>query len=161
MALMGCGRLAACKTLAGKWSLLLCRPMRVTWGDILAHVGHRPTSAEIRVDVRARQARRKALKPLLSELFLPYNLPDVLLTKVLTWVGHDQIHRRGNYYIYQKDELLTNATAKLLLEYGEDEFEVPRPGIVYHIVWRTRLKVAFVRGSSSRTRSATATSPSS
>ena len=57
--------------------------MRVTWGDILAHVGHRPTSAEIRVDVRARQARRKALKPLLSELFLPYNLPDVLLTKVL------------------------------------------------------------------------------
>ena len=161
MALMGCGRLAACKTLAGKWSLLLCRPMCVTWGDILAHVGHRPTSAEIRVDVRARQARRKALKPLLSELFLPYNLPEVLLTKVLTWVGHDQIHRRGNYYIYQKDELLTNATAKLLLEYGEDEFEVPRPGIVYHIVWRTRLKVAVVRGSSSRTRSATATSPSS
>ena len=141
------------------WSLV--RPMRVNPGDLLAHVGHRPTSAEIRVDVRARQARRKALKPLLSELFLPYNLPDVLLTKVLTWVGHDQIHRRGNYYIYQKDELLTNATAKLLLEYGEDEFEVPRPGIVYHIVWRTRLKVAVVRGSSSRTRSATATSPSS
>ena len=137
--------------------------MRVTSGDILAHVGHRPTSAEIRVDVRARQARRKALKPLLSELFLPYNLPEVLLTKVLTWVGHDQIHRRGNYYIYQKDEFLTNATAKLLLEYGEDEFEVPRPGIVYYIVWLSppRLKGVVVRGSSSRTRSATAISRSS
>ena len=70
MALMGCGRLAACKILAGK--KVWCgrhRPMRVNPGDLLAHVGHRPTSAEIRVDVRARQARRKALKPLLSELF--------------------------------------------------------------------------------------------
>ena len=120
--------------------------MRPTTAYALAN--YKVTSAEKLIDVRARQARRKALKPLLSELFLPYNLPEVLLTKVLTWVGHDQIHRRGNYYIYQKDELLTNATAKLLLEFGEDEFEVPRPGIVYYIVWRTRLKAAVVRGSS-------------
>ena len=92
----------------------------------------RPTAAEILTDVRARQARRKALKPLLTELFLPYNLPEVLLPKILTWVGHDRVHRRQQYYLYQRDELLTNEEAKLLLG---DKFEVPRPGIVYHIYW--------------------------
>ena len=97
--------------------------MRLDW---VRHVRRNP--GEILADVRSRQARRKALKPLLSELFLPYNLPDVLLPKILTWVGHDQIHRPGNYYSYQNDELLTNARAKLALEFGEDEFEVPRPG---------------------------------
>ena len=102
-----------------------------------------------KTDVRARQARRKALKPLLSELFLPYNLPEVLLPKILTWVGHDQIHRPGNYYTYQNDELLTNARVKLELgPHRQDEFEVPRPGIVYYIVWRTRFKFGVVRGSS-------------
>ena len=39
------------------------------------------TTAQRTTDIRARLARRKALKPLLSELFLPYNLPEVLLTK--------------------------------------------------------------------------------
>lgn len=41
-------------------------------------------------------------------MFLPYNLPEVLLPKILTWVGYDRIHRRQHYYLYQRDELLTN-----------------------------------------------------
>ena len=53
--------------------------MRPTTAYALANV--KVTSAEKLIDVRARQARRKALKPLLSELFLPYNLPEVLLPK--------------------------------------------------------------------------------
>ena len=54
--------------------------MRPTTAYALANV--KVTSAEKLIDVRARQARRKALKPLLSELFLPYNLPEVLLPKI-------------------------------------------------------------------------------
>ena len=135
--------------------------MRPTTAYALANV--KVTSAEKLIDVRARQARRKALKPLLSELFLPYNLPEVLLPKILTWVGHDQIHRPGNYYMYQNDELLTNARAKLELgrRHREDEFVVPRPGIVYYIVpWQTRFKHAAVRASYSRTQCATVISRS-
>jgi hypothetical protein len=127
--------------------------------DVVGHVSRNPGG--ILADVRARQARRKALKPLLSELFLPYNLPEVLLPKILTWVGHDQIHRPGNYYTYQNDELLTNARAKLELEFGEDEFEVPRPGIVYYILWLSPTKAAAVRDSCSRTRCVTVISRSS
>ena len=41
-------------------------------------------------DLRARQARRKELKRLLREV-LPHNLPEVLIPKILTWVGYDLI----------------------------------------------------------------------
>ena len=41
-------------------------------------------------DIRARQARRKELKRLLREV-LPHNLPEVLIPKILTWVGYDLI----------------------------------------------------------------------
>jgi len=42
-------------------------------------------------DIRERQKRRKALKPLLRELLVrnPYNLPAELLPHILTWVGYD------------------------------------------------------------------------
>ena len=63
MALMGCGRLAACKILAGKQAME--RPMRVNPGDLLAHVGHRPTSAEIRVvspNASSRRHRRGGVR---------------------------------------------------------------------------------------------------
>ena len=41
-------------------------------------------------DLRARQARRKELKRLLREV-LPQKLPEVLIPKILTWVGYDLI----------------------------------------------------------------------
>ena len=54
-------------------------------------------------DLRARQARRKALKPLLRELLVrdPYNLPAELLPHILTWVGYDLIHNFPGEYCYQ------------------------------------------------------------
>ena len=69
-------------------------------------LGRRPTRART-TDIRARQARRKVLKPLLRELFLrdPYNLPEELLPHVLTWVGWDLIHDFPGEYCYQTDEL--------------------------------------------------------
>ena len=71
------------------------------------NLGRRPTRART-TDIRARQARRKVLKPLLRELFLrdPYNLPEELLLHVLTWVGYDLIHNFPGEYCYQTDELL-------------------------------------------------------
>ena len=70
------------------------------------NLGRRPTRART-TDIRARQARRKVLKPLLRELFLrdPYNLPEELLPHVLTWVGYDLIHNFPGEYCYQRDEL--------------------------------------------------------
>ena len=58
-------------------------------------------------DLRARQARRKALKPLLKELLVrdPYNLPAELLPHILTWVGYDLIHNFPGEYYYQTDQL--------------------------------------------------------
>ena len=55
-------------------------------------------------DLRARQARRKELKRLLREV-LPQNLPEVLIPKILTWVGYDLIHNFPGEYCYQRDEL--------------------------------------------------------
>ena len=46
--------------------------------------------ARATADIRARQARRKELKRLLREV-LPHNLPEVLIPKILTWVGYDLI----------------------------------------------------------------------
>jgi hypothetical protein len=58
-------------------------------------------------NLRTRQARRKALKPLLRELLVrdPYNLPAELLPHILTWVGYDLIHNFPGEYCYQSDEL--------------------------------------------------------
>ena len=69
-------------------------------------LGRRPTRART-TDIRARQARRKVLKPLLRELFLrdPYNLPEELLPHVLACVGYDLIHNFPGEYCYQSDEL--------------------------------------------------------
>ena len=52
------------------------------------------TTRERTTDIRARLARRKALKPLLRGLLVrePYNLPAELLPHILTWVGYDLIH---------------------------------------------------------------------
>ena len=47
-------------------------------------------SATFATDIRARQARRKELKRLLREV-LPQKLPEVLIPKILTWVGYDRI----------------------------------------------------------------------
>jgi len=52
-------------------------------------LGRRPTRART-TDIRARQARRKELKRLLREV-LPHHLPEVLIPKILTWVGYDLI----------------------------------------------------------------------
>ena len=46
--------------------------------------------ARATADIRARQARRKELKRLLREV-LPHHLPEVLIPKILTWVGYDLI----------------------------------------------------------------------
>ena len=61
----------------------------------------------ITTELRTRQARRKALKPLLRELLVrdPYNLPAELLPHILTWVGYDLIHNFPGEYCYQTDEL--------------------------------------------------------
>ena len=58
-------------------------------------------------DIRERQKRRKALKPLLRELLVrdPYNLPAELLPHILTWVGYDLIHNFPGEYYYQTDQL--------------------------------------------------------
>ena len=58
-------------------------------------------------DIRERQKRRKALKPLLKELLVrdPYDLPAELLPHILTWVGYDLIHNFPGEYCYQRDEL--------------------------------------------------------
>ena len=65
------------------------------------------TTRERTTDIRARLARRKALKPLLRELLVrePYNLPAELLPRILTWVGYDLIHNFPGEYCYQSDEL--------------------------------------------------------
>ena len=70
------------------------------------NLGRRPTRART-TDIRARQARRKVLKPLLRELFLrdPYNLPEELLPHVLACVGYDLIHNFPGEYYYQTDQL--------------------------------------------------------
>ena len=60
-------------------------------------------------DLRARQARRKELKRLLREV-LPQNLPEVLIPKILTWVGYDLIHNFPGEYCYQRDELWPQST---------------------------------------------------
>ena len=61
----------------------------------------------ITINLRTRQARRKALKPLLRELLVrdPYNLPAELLPHILTWVGYDLVHNFPGEYCYQTDEL--------------------------------------------------------
>ena len=61
----------------------------------------------ITTDLRTRQARRKALKPLLRDLLVrdPYNLPAELLPHILTWVGYDLIHNFSGEYYYQTDQL--------------------------------------------------------
>ena len=46
--------------------------------------------ARATADIRARQARREELKRLLREV-LPHHLPEVLIPKILTWVGYDLI----------------------------------------------------------------------
>ena len=65
------------------------------------------TTRERTTDIRARLARRKALKPLLRDLLVrdPYNLPAELLPHILTWVGYDLIHNFPGEYCYQRDEL--------------------------------------------------------
>ena len=65
------------------------------------------TVRERTTDIRARLARRKALKPLLKELLVrdPYNLPAELLQHILTWVGYDLIHNFPGEYYYQTDQL--------------------------------------------------------
>ena len=54
-------------------------------------------------DLRARQARRKELKPLLREVLVPHNLPEVLIPSILTWVGYDLIHNFPGVHYYQRD----------------------------------------------------------
>ena len=65
------------------------------------------TTRERTTDIRARLARRKALKPLLKGLLVrdPYNLPAELLPHILTWVGYDLIHNFSGEYYYQTDQL--------------------------------------------------------
>ena len=65
------------------------------------------TTAQRTTDIRARLARRKALKPLLKGLLVrdPYNLPAELLPHILTWVGYDLIHNFPGEYYYQTDQL--------------------------------------------------------
>ena len=65
------------------------------------------TTRERTTDIRARLARRKALKPLLRDLLVrdPYNLPAELLPHILTWVGYDLIHNFPGEYYYQTDQL--------------------------------------------------------
>ena len=65
------------------------------------------TTRERTTDIRARLARRKALKPLLKGLLVrdPYNLPAELLPHILTWVGYDLIHNFPGEYYYQTDQL--------------------------------------------------------
>ena len=98
-------------------------------------LGRRPTRART-TDIRARQARRKVLKPLLRELFLrdPYNLPEELLPHILTWVGYDLIHnfptsctysvtyQTGNY-CYQTDQLWDPDPGRPLPDPGRPERE--------------------------------------
>ena len=59
-------------------------------------------SATFARDIRARQARRKELKRLLREV-LPQNLPEVLIPKILTWVGYDLIHNFPGEYCYRSE----------------------------------------------------------
>ena len=65
------------------------------------------TTRERTTDIRARLARRKALKPLLRDLLVrdPYNLPAELLPHILTWVGYDLVHNFPGENCYQRDEL--------------------------------------------------------
>ena len=68
----------------------------------------------ITINLRTRQARRKALKPLLRELLVrdPYNLPAELLPHILTWVGYDLIHNFPGEYCYQSDELWSESDSE-------------------------------------------------
>ena len=64
------------------------------------------SSAELtarQAKIRARQARRKELKPLLREVLVPHNLPEVLIPSILTWVGYDLIHDFPGVHYYQRD----------------------------------------------------------
>ena len=75
--------------------------------DDLRRARARRRTRAITITLRARQARRKALKPLLRDLLVrdPYNLPAELLPHILTWVGYDLIHNFPGEYNYQRDEL--------------------------------------------------------
>ena len=75
--------------------------------DNLRRARARRRTRAITITLRARQARRKALKPLLRDLLVrdPYNLPAELLPHILTWVGYDLVHNFPGEYCYQRDEL--------------------------------------------------------
>ena len=83
------------------------------------------TTAQRTTDIRARLARRKALKPLLKGLLVrdPYNLPAELLPHILTWVGYDLIHNFPGEYYYQTDQLWDPDPGRPLPDPGRPERE--------------------------------------
>ena len=104
-----CGRHPRAAVTPGRYLIAAARFMSSRYaGDYASARAREVRTRAITIpDLRARQARRKALKPLLKNLLVrdPYNLPAELLPHILTWVGYDLIHNFPGEFCYQRDEL--------------------------------------------------------